>query len=232
MFDAQCALEKWRADLSTNARLTAEQIAELETHVLDAMDGLRAAQLSDEEKFLIATHRLGHPVHLRNEYEKITPWITWRNPIYWATVGVAWVLGVEAVMEMAVPFGGLIASRASLPSASLSAWLFVVYVGAPVITFASVAAWIHRYSSTHPTSTKALQATVASAVLLRLGSMPLLNLLNDTAWKGLAFSKNSWRSFQSLWQVAAEVGLFVVACVAAIVIARFRKSVGARSLSD
>lgn len=89
---------------------------------------------------------------------------------------------------------------------------------------------MRRYSAAHPRSTKALFATVAVAVALRLGSVPFLNLLNATAWKG--FDAGSWRSFQTTWQAAALVGLLLVASVAGIVLVRFRELHKRRILSD
>src|SRR4051812_33516863 len=98
MFDSSRALSAWRAALSAQRSLSSEQLDELEAHLRDTLDH-GCGDLSDEEKFLVAAQRLGRPESLGDEYEKITPWASWRAPIFWATAGVAWVLGVEAILE-------------------------------------------------------------------------------------------------------------------------------------
>lgn len=219
MFDRAAALAKWRAALSTEARLSTEQIAELEAHVWDTADDIASNQLSEEERLLVATQRLGHPLALRDEYEKVVPWATWRLPIFWAAVGVAWVLGVEAILDSAIPIGAFVALRYDLPLIWLKAWAFVVYVGGPIIAFAAVAAWMRRYSATDPRSGKALITTVIVAILLRIGSVPLGGVMSS-AWQG--FDARAWSSFQTVWQAAVLVGLLLVAGVAIVAFVRFR----------
>jgi hypothetical protein len=221
MFDLEGALQKWRIALSAESRLTSEQMDELEVHVRDVIDCVSSDELSDEEKFLVATQRLGHPAHLREEYEKLTPWATWRVPMFWAMVGVACVLGVEAVLDLAVPTGAMVAARLNLPLVWLEGWAFVVCVGGPLVAFASVALWMRRYSAAHLRSEKAVFATVTVAAALRLGSVPLLSFLNSTAWR--SFDARTGRAFQTVWQAATVVGFCVVAGVAAVVLVRFRE---------
>jgi hypothetical protein len=228
MFDATRALEKWRGDLAATGEMTGEQIAELEAHLVDIIDDLEGAQLSDEERFVVATHRLGHPTTLRHEFAKLTPWATWRAPVFWATVGVAWVLGVEAILDTAVPLGALVATRHALPMSWLNAWTFVVYVGGPLIAFLSVRAWMRRYSVAHPHSTRALFLTVAAAVAVRLAAMPLGRYVNARAWT--SFDRSAWRSFQEAWQASTLAGLLLVAAIGIVVLVRFR-DVHARDVS-
>lgn len=220
MFDPNRALSQWKEKLASEAKLNAEQVAELESHVLDTAENL-GDRLTDEEKFWIATQRLGHPAELRHEYEKASPWTTWRVPIFWATVGVAWALGIEAILDAAIPLGALVAAQLHWPLLYLETWTFGVYVGGPLVAFASVGAWMRRYSIGDPQTTKALLVTTTLAIALRLASVPLLRNLQDVAWAG--FNGRSWRSLQSVWQTSGFIGLMITAAVAALVVAKFRR---------
>jgi hypothetical protein len=221
MFNQDRAVQKWRTTLSSEGRLTVEQIDELEAHLRDIIDDLETAALTEEETFVVAAHRLGHPAQLGEEYEKITPFNTWRVPLFWATVGAAWTLGVEAILDLAVPLGTLVAARLHLSLGWMKAWAVVVSVGGPIIALASVVAWMRVYSASHPRSAKALFSTVAVAALLRLGSVPVIGPLSAAAWKG--FDLRTGRSFQSVWQTALVAGFLIVASVGVVVLVRFRE---------
>ena len=207
--------------MSAAGMLNEAQLQELEGHLLDTAAHLSAGQLTDEERILVAAHRLGPSAQLGAEFEHVTPWTTWRAPIFWSTVGVAWVLGVEAVLDVGVPLGALVVAFLNLPLAWLRTWAFVVCVGGPAIAFASVAAWMRHYSATNPRSKKALFVTVAVAAMLRGGSVPLLNRLQPVVSRGLP--RSEWSSFETTWQAALLVGFLLVSVVGALAMVRFSR---------
>jgi hypothetical protein len=221
VFDQGIALAAWRRRIMADGPWSGEQVDELEAHLLDAMADLRRHGLSAEEQFLVATHRLGHPATLATEYDKVTPWTSWRKPVFWAAVGVAWCLGVEAILDSAMPLGAIALTRLGLAAAWLGPWAFVVYLGGPLIAFASVTSWFRRYPAGHPDSKRALLVTAAIALLLRLSTFAVGRELHAAAWRG--FDADGWRALQHLWQLAALVGLSLTACVAAFVLLRFRE---------
>jgi hypothetical protein len=221
MFDPKLALKTWRDGMVREGRLSPAQVAELEAHLLDAFEAADQRELSPEERFLIATHRIGRPVELGHEYGKLTPWATWRLPMFWAAVGVAWVLGATAILDTGIPLGALVASRLELPFGWLKAWAFIVYVGGPLVAFAAVGAWMRRFSASDPISAKALFTTVTIAALLRLAATPIQGGLHRAVWR--AFDPAAVRSFQTYWQVATAVGVVLVAIVGAVVLVRFRR---------
>jgi hypothetical protein len=218
MFDRDQAIGRWRTALA-RSDLDVDTMAELEVHLTDAMDDLSKTPLTEEERFLVATHRLGQPAELAQEFERLTPWATWRTPILWATIGVAWTLGVEAIFGIAIPLGIIVGAKLGLTLAWAKAWAALVYVGGPLVTFGSVGLWMKRYSSRHPSSGRAVLVTAGIAALIRGFSVPVLGVLYPAAW---AVAKARSYEVYGMAETCALVGLVIVASVGAFAIARLR----------
>jgi hypothetical protein len=88
MFDLNEQIIKWRSNLAQSQTLGNSDIDELESHLREEIENLKASNLSDEEAFLIATHRLGSTDSLAVEYEKINRGIKFRNKLSWIATGV------------------------------------------------------------------------------------------------------------------------------------------------
>jgi hypothetical protein len=58
-FDLPSQVGQWKSRLASSAQMDVDAIAELESHLLDEMDSLKKSQLNDEERFIIAQHRIG-----------------------------------------------------------------------------------------------------------------------------------------------------------------------------
>jgi hypothetical protein len=230
MFDRDQAIDRWRVALARTDQLDVDAIAELEIHLIDSMEDLAKTPLTEEERFLVAAHRLGQPAELGPEFERQTPWATWRTPILWATIGVAWTLGVEAIFEMAVPLGVIVGAKLGLTLAWVKAWAALVYVGGPIVTFASVALWMQRYSARHPSSGRAVLATAIIAALIRGLSVPFLSDVLQPAAQALMRAR-SWWGVYGVVETAALMGFAIVALVGAFAIARLRGRRGAPLLS-
>jgi len=71
MFNLNEQINKWRSNLAQSQTLGSSDIDELESHLREEIENLTDLKLSNEEAFLIATHRLGSTESLAEEYEKI-----------------------------------------------------------------------------------------------------------------------------------------------------------------
>ena len=87
-FDLNQSIGHWRDSLAQSAALRVEALDELEHHLRDSMAELRARQLSEEESFLIATHRLGGGEALTREFSKVNPSRVWPTRLCWMIAGI------------------------------------------------------------------------------------------------------------------------------------------------
>ncbi|MGR0321023.1 permease prefix domain 1-containing protein [Agromyces sp. ZXT2-3] len=69
----------WREWLAGHDALSAQDIDELEGHLLDRVDSLRAAGLHDDEAFLVAVKRLGAVDELSREYARVHSERLWKQ---------------------------------------------------------------------------------------------------------------------------------------------------------
>jgi hypothetical protein len=88
MFDLNEQINKWRSNLAQSQTLGNSDIDELESHLREEIENLTDLKLSDEEAFLIATHRLGSTDSLAEEYEKINRGVKFRHRLFWIATGV------------------------------------------------------------------------------------------------------------------------------------------------
>ncbi|MFB0554235.1 MAG: hypothetical protein ACETWQ_13085 [Phycisphaerae bacterium] len=88
MFDLNEQIIKWRSNLAQSQTLGNSDIDELESHLREEIENLTSLKLSDEEAFLIATHRLGSTDSLAEEYEKINRGVKFRHRLFWIATGV------------------------------------------------------------------------------------------------------------------------------------------------
>jgi len=85
-FDLNLAIRRWREDLARSAAFRSENLNELESHLRDSIDRLRARELSDEEAFLIATRRVGNTQKLEQEFGKVNSAAVWLDRCLWILV--------------------------------------------------------------------------------------------------------------------------------------------------
>jgi len=88
MFDLNEQINRWRGNLAQSETLGSSDIDELESHLREEIDNLTTLKLSDEEAFLVATHRLGSTDSLAEEYEKINLGVKFRHRLFWIATGV------------------------------------------------------------------------------------------------------------------------------------------------
>jgi len=75
-------LDNWRNNLYATGNFNAEELNELESHLLDEMENVAASSLTDNEKMLVAEHRLGSVNALNKAYSKKS-WIS-QTHISWS----------------------------------------------------------------------------------------------------------------------------------------------------
>jgi hypothetical protein len=87
-FNLTTALAGWRQELQAQDALTDEDRRELESHLLDSMEGLRRLGLPEEECFWLARRRLGRPEELHEQFTLADPGKVWRERAYWFVLGL------------------------------------------------------------------------------------------------------------------------------------------------
>lgn len=70
-FNLETNIKLWKLDLVKKNNLTKENIIELEDHLLDSIDDLKAKGLSEEESFIIAQKRMGKVDTICLEFDKV-----------------------------------------------------------------------------------------------------------------------------------------------------------------
>ena len=88
MFDLNNAINSWRMSLSEKQTCAKSDIDEMEAHLREEIDSLTASKLSEQEAFLVATHRLGDTDSLAAEFAKANTSILWRNRLFWMLAGI------------------------------------------------------------------------------------------------------------------------------------------------
>lgn len=79
MFDLEMNVQSWCDYLRAQGTLEEVGVLELESHLRDQMDDLRASGLSEEEAFLISVKRLGSVSLISEEYSKVTTYDFWKH---------------------------------------------------------------------------------------------------------------------------------------------------------
>ena len=120
----------WRTQAAQEETLGAEQLAELESHLLDSVDHLRELGLNDEEAFLLASRRLGQPQALAQEYRAADPALRWRKCLTWMLAGVILQMTIGVLSQI---FGTVFQIWALSTSGSLSQAL--LWVGIVTLCF-------------------------------------------------------------------------------------------------
>ena len=101
-------LRQWRDAVAANRGLTADDVDELEDHLLAEYQDLSALGLSSDEALLVAKHRLGSVAEVASEYLQAHPDRAWEQ-LPAARTGA----GKEAArqIDMAVKAAGFFGAR-------------------------------------------------------------------------------------------------------------------------
>src|SRR5690349_5770279 len=107
-FDLNVAIQRWRVQLAHTSSFRADDLEELESHLLDSQRSLRAVGLSDEEAFLIAIRRIGSGDALAGEFAAVNGFPLWLDRLLWMTTGsmiisAAWYLTTTVLWSKPFP---------------------------------------------------------------------------------------------------------------------------------
>ena len=188
MFDFDEALRRWRNSLNGTEAILSQDIAELETHLLEEVARLEGAGLAQDEAFVIACRRLGSPDALSAEYERADPGSVWRKRILWAVLGMVmgsfapqFLSALTRIMALAAASALSLSGRATF---LLSATVQTLALGMVVLFLVSVAqgkvsGLVDRLSARYQRPRALFTDILAGVVLmvvLRLGESRLLVL--------------------------------------------------------
>jgi uncharacterized membrane protein len=112
MFDLTEQLRLWRARFASTHALRGADLDELEQHVHDAMPALTALGLNEEEAFLVATHRVGDPRPVAEEYRKVNGSSLETLRAFWMLLGFLVFQIVGLAIASVAPWGRLLAELA------------------------------------------------------------------------------------------------------------------------
>lgn len=87
-FDLNAAVARWRKNLQSSPALRPQDVEELETHLRESTQALRARGLTLEEAFLTASRRLGPRRELEPEYGKVNGHHVWIHRVVWMLLGL------------------------------------------------------------------------------------------------------------------------------------------------
>ena len=88
MFDLRSALCAWRREMASHEAVGVEELAELESHLLDDFDALCAGGHEAGDAFDLAVRRLGSCGLLHAEFAKRDPRGLARERALWAVLGI------------------------------------------------------------------------------------------------------------------------------------------------
>ncbi len=232
-FDLNRAIQEWRQRLSTNPSCSAEDLAELESHLRDSIADLRAKGLSESEAFMVASSRLGNERLLEGEFAKVNSGRVWLDRVFWMLIGIQlWGMigsSARALAQGAATFGLLglhfnfrrHAHPGAMPDlAGTGVFILVQLVGLAgslalcwwmLFRYGSAfGTWIHRFMN-RPASLALLGGGVLLIALL-LSAIPLVvNILTVRVLDQETFGSAMVTASYATWVTwPAQTVLFVV----------------------
>jgi hypothetical protein len=85
-FDLNRAVLAWKSELAGEPGVSAENVRELEVHLLESIAALKGCGLNDQEAFLKARQQLGSMSKIGAEFAKDNPLRIWRDRVFWAAI--------------------------------------------------------------------------------------------------------------------------------------------------
>lgn len=173
--DVEANIRNWRSALGARETLRAENLDELEDHLRQEIDELRALQrgdkraLSDAEAFAIAEQRLGSATQLATEFAKADPNVASRRRWIWMLAGY---VGLSFASTFISTLAGAVSSRAGAsldPTLRGGVYALVTCAGlAAVVLLAHVAATGRARLLSHGPLARGLRTTTGIVVFTLL----------------------------------------------------------------
>ncbi|GAB4020262.1 hypothetical protein GCM10028773_25550 [Spirosoma koreense] len=100
-------MQTWLSQLEQRGTFTKDDLQELQSHLLDGMDALQATGLSQQEAFLVATHRVGTVDVLAEEFDKLDRPSQPQRESVLLLVGIVSFVLVKNTLEAVSDLGGV-----------------------------------------------------------------------------------------------------------------------------
>lgn len=235
MFELESALRDWTARFDRTEAMRRSDIEELEQHVRDSLAVLTASGLSEEEAFLIATHRVGPAVKIEREFHKANGSHVWGRRMLWMlsgyllfTVSQLTISAIATFSQAIIAFVGGSGTTIGYAAIAVTAFCWL-----------ALAVWICRYSGMqyreHASDGDAsksrsllipigLAALIVATTLLKFGSQVVVVRLTPT--EAFAQSISIYAYANALFAL-----LLPIVCVVSMLIIRARMRVAPESAS-
>lgn len=178
-FNLAGGIARWRASL-TGPELSAEAADELESHLFDEIDTLRAIGLDDEEAFMVAAKRLGHAEVLVSEFGKVHGTGTVMERLVPYITGVLALLAFVEITRVMNDAIFLIATQAGLSNVSYAVLALGAFIACCIIIAALFYSKLKRWK--HTRVHKPIPVLIAVVLVCRTLSI----ILNLVFAKGIA----------------------------------------------
>ncbi|MBN1506668.1 MAG: hypothetical protein JW955_07470 [Sedimentisphaerales bacterium] len=207
-------IEQWRGDLADTEALGNPDVRELESHLREEMEHLKAVPLSDEEASLVARHRLGDTAALKREFSKVNVHRSFLQRLTWGIMGVllyfaalALANAVSVLPVRLMIMGGLLRSNSHFVN-----YLGTLMAGVRHTAFLGtilLALWLHarhlQRRDYHPGRWTAAPTYAAS--VLAIGTVVFVAVrivATHVVWGGIMI-KPDYRYAEVEFQIAAPV---------------------------
>jgi hypothetical protein len=151
MFELDSAITNWRNSLLVNQNITDNNVDELESHLRDEVDSLMLSGLSNEEAFMISTHRIGDQQTIDQEFAKVNTTEIWRQRVFWMLSGVFVFMVIDSLSLflhglsiMVLAWLKIAPSINGIVSSSIHVLVFIGAVFILVGCLANLSSKIHR----------------------------------------------------------------------------------------
>jgi len=123
-FSIDKSINIWKSQLSKKSNFTGDNINELESHLLDEIQGLSEIGLNEEESFLVASKRIGTIEQLTSEYGKVNRKVYFRSRILPFLKGILVFIAFMTITELVTNTLILVADKMELNDNQLN-WLSI-----------------------------------------------------------------------------------------------------------
>ncbi len=171
MCDVEKRIEQWRDRLAASETLNSAEINELESHLREEVAGLRKLELSEEEAFLVARHRLGDAAELEGEFAKVYGHRRSLQRLSWMALGVLLYLLAGYIASGLSQGGVMVATWLGLRGYGLG--LFGVAVKATTLTGLLLLVWLFFRQADWMGPVRRLRTIPVGGLVLLLAALAL-----------------------------------------------------------
>lgn len=216
-FDLNLAIRDWRESVERMPGVNPQDMHELEAHLRDSVATLQGRNLSLEESFIVAVHRIGPAADLATEFRKVNGRAVWLERAMWMLAGVQLFVVVRGLARVTSEIALLMGGKLSMSPTALVLLASIIYA----LSFAGVTLFAWRLMKRPPLKVRQILArllgypsltaatiVVASVLLTAIGSAPMLFMVR---WQGMAVIQDTMSAFRWSAIVSGVVPLVFVA---------------------